>query len=136
MIIVMSEERMKRAAKRLRKVLCGCGVELKHFACLDLAVRLCGYKDWQDYRRLDGDEPLSPLDEDLSEEEFAARDEFQMNVLEEAGLSAVARELLDRANPTGSWVKQATAGLTFDDNSTERGHLDNSEDDRAGHLIA
>ncbi|SEI20934.1 glyoxalase superfamily protein [Tardiphaga sp. OK245] len=121
MIIMMSEERVKGMAKRLRKVLRGCGVELKHFACLELAVRLCGFEDWQNYRRRDVDAPLSLLDDDLWEEEFAARDEFQMSVLEEAGLGAVARELLDRANPTGSWAKQ-TSGPTFRDNSDERGH--------------
>jgi hypothetical protein len=40
--------------------------------------------------------------------DFAARDAFQMTVLEAAGLGKVARELLDRANPTGSWARQPT----------------------------
>lgn len=31
-----------------------------------------------------------------------------MGVLEAAGLAAVARELLDRANPTGSWTQHPT----------------------------
>lgn len=135
-MIIISEERVKGAAKRLRKVLRGCGVELKHFACLELAVRLCGFKDWENYRRRDVDEPISLLDEDLSEEEFVARDEFQMNVLDAAGLAAVARELLDRANPTGRWGKQANDGPTFQDNSAQRGHSYSFEDDLAGHLIA
>ena len=106
MIIMMSEDRMKGLTKRLRKVLRGLSVELKHTACLELAARLCGFKDWYTYLRRDLDEPLSPLDEEISEEDFAARDEFQMTVMEAAGLGAVARELLDRANPTGSWAKQ------------------------------
>lgn len=41
MIITISEKRLKQMAKRLRKVLRGLGLELKHFACLELAARLC-----------------------------------------------------------------------------------------------
>jgi hypothetical protein len=81
MIIMMTENRRKDMTKRLRRVLRGLGVDLRHTDCLELAARLCG---------------------------FAARDAFQMAVLETAGLGAVARELLDRANPTGSWAKQPT----------------------------
>jgi Glyoxalase superfamily protein len=106
MMIMMSEQRMKQMAKRLRKVLRGLGVELKHSACIELAARLCGFKDWYTYLRRDLDEPLSLLDEEISEEDFAARDAFQMAVLQAAGLGAIARELLDRANSTGSWAKQ------------------------------
>ncbi|WP_315750836.1 MULTISPECIES: hypothetical protein [unclassified Bradyrhizobium] len=58
------------------------------------------------YPRRDLEEPLSLLDDDLSEDDFAARDAFQMAALQTAGLGAVAGELLDRANPTGSWAKQ------------------------------
>jgi hypothetical protein len=47
--------------------------------------------------------PLSPLDEDLADDEFQASDEFQMQVLQEAGYGQVARELLERVNPSGSW---------------------------------
>jgi hypothetical protein len=108
MIIIMNENRMKGMTKRLRKVLREFGVDLKHTACLDLAARLCGFVDWHHYLRHDRDEPLSLLDEELSDDDFAARDEFQIAVLEAAGLRAVARELLDRANPTGSWAKQPT----------------------------
>jgi hypothetical protein len=108
MIIMMTEERMKRMAKRLRKVLRGLSVELKHTACLDLAARLCGFKDWYVYLNRDLDEPLSLLDDELSDSDFAARDAFQVTVLEAVGLSKVARELLDHANPTGSWATQAT----------------------------
>jgi hypothetical protein len=106
MITIMSEDRMKGMTKRLRRVLRGLSIELKHSACLELAARLCGFKDWYTYLRRDLDEPLSLLDYDLSEEDFAARDAFQMAVLQAAGLGAVARELLDRANPTGSWAQQ------------------------------
>lgn len=108
MIIIMTEDRMKGMTKRLRRVLRGLGVDLRHTACLELAARLCGFKDWYVYLNRDLDAPLSLLDEDLSEEEFAARDTFQMTVLEASGLGKVARELLDRANPTGSWARQAT----------------------------
>jgi hypothetical protein len=107
MIIMMSENRLKSVAKRLRKVLRGLGVDLKHTGCLDLAARLCGFKGWYVYLNRDLDVPLSLLDDDLSEEDFAARDAFQMGVLDAAGLGAVARELLDRANPTGSWSRQS-----------------------------
>ncbi|WP_407180408.1 glyoxalase superfamily protein [Bradyrhizobium sp. STM 3562] len=108
MIIMMSERRMKQMTKRLHKVLRGVGVELKHSACLELAARLCGFKDWYTYLRRDPEKPLSLLDEELPDEDFAARDAFQMAVLHAAGLGEVARELLDRANPTGSWARQST----------------------------
>lgn len=107
MIIIMTEERVKGMAKRLRKVLRVLGVELKHFTCLELAARLCGWNGWEHFRQRDPDALLSLLDDDLSDQEFAARDAFQMAVLQAAGLGAVARELLDRANPTGSWAKQS-----------------------------
>lgn len=42
MIIMMTEERVKGIAKRLRKILRGLGIEFKHFACLELASKLCG----------------------------------------------------------------------------------------------
>jgi hypothetical protein len=108
MIIMISEQRMKQMTKRLRTVLRGLGVELKHTVCLDLAARLCGFKDWKTYFRRDLNESLSLLDDELSDGDFATRDAFQMTVLEAAGLGKVARELLDRANPTGSWARQAT----------------------------
>jgi hypothetical protein len=114
MIIMMSEQRMKQMTKRLRRVLSGLGVELKHSAALNLAARPCGFKDWHNYLRRDLDEPLSLLDEDLSEEDFAARDAFQITVLEAERLGAVARELLDRANPTGSWAKQTNEEPAFE----------------------
>jgi hypothetical protein len=108
MIIYMSQQRAKQAAKRLRKVLLELGIDLKHTECLKLAARLLGFNDWYHFFQHDLDAPLSPLDEQLSDVEFAARDEFQVGVLAAAGLAAVARELLDRANPTGSWAKQPT----------------------------
>jgi hypothetical protein len=45
------------------------------------------------------------LDDEISDAEFAARDEFQIDVLAAAGPGTVARELLDRANPTGQWAR-------------------------------
>lgn len=107
MNIIMTEERMKRMAKRLRRVLRDLGVELKHTDCLKLSARLCGFDDWYQYLERDLDAPLGLLDHDLSEEDFIARDAFQMAVLQAAGLDAVARELLDRGNPTGSWLPLA-----------------------------
>jgi hypothetical protein len=103
MIIYMSEKRARDAAKRLRKVLRELGIDSRHTECLNLAGRLLGFNDWYHFLRHDLDAPLSALDEQLSDAEFAARDEFQMAVLAAAGHGAVARELLDRANPTGSW---------------------------------
>jgi hypothetical protein len=114
MIIMMSERRVKQMTNRLRKVLRELGVELKHTACLELAARLCGFEDWYHYLNRDLDQPLSLLDEELSEEAFAERDAFQVAVLEAAELGAVARELLDRANPTGSWAKQANGEPVFE----------------------
>ncbi|WP_143199277.1 hypothetical protein [Bradyrhizobium sp. NAS80.1] len=104
---MMSPDRMRGLAKRLRRVLRGLGVELKHTECLDLAARLVGFNGWYDYLKRDLDASLSPLDDSLSEEVFAARDAFQISVLLSAGLGEVARELLDRANPTGSWAQQS-----------------------------
>jgi hypothetical protein len=65
-----------------------------------------GFKDWYDFTRRNLDAPLGLLDEQLSDAEFVARDEFQMGVLAATGPGPVARELLDRANPTGAWSKK------------------------------
>jgi hypothetical protein len=107
MIIMVPEHMVKGTAKRLRKVLQDLGVEFRHTESLNLAARLLGFDNWQHYLGRDLDEPLSRFDEHLSDDDFAARDEFQMMVLQAAGLGPVARELLDRVNPTGSWAKTA-----------------------------
>jgi hypothetical protein len=111
MIIMMPENKVKGAAKRLRKILMERGLELKHVQCLDLSARLHGFEGWQHYVRRDISAPFSPFDHDLSEPEFVARDQFQMTVLESAGLGAIARELLDRVNPTGSWARATTSNV-------------------------
>jgi hypothetical protein len=113
MIIMMPEQKVKGTAKRLRKVLQALGIESRHTECLELAARLCRFNDWRHFLARDVDEPLSLFDEYLTEHDFAARDEFQMGVLAAAGLAQVARELLDRVNPTGSWAKQANEEPVF-----------------------
>jgi hypothetical protein len=70
-----------------------------------VAARLLGFNDGYHFLRHDPEAPLRPSDEELSDTDFAARDEFQMGVLTATGLQHVARELLDRANPTGSWAR-------------------------------
>ena len=90
----------------MKKVLRGLGVEIKHTKCLDLTVRMLGFNDHKAFVVRDLNAPLSPLDHELSDVEFAERDTFQMYILAAAGLGAVARELLDRANPTGQWHRQ------------------------------
>jgi hypothetical protein len=106
MRIYQSTGRTKGSAKRLRKVLRELCVEITHIQSLNLAVRLLGWRHWEDFLTRDLNADLSPLDGQLSDIEFALRDDFQMNVLASAGLGPIARELLDRANPTGSWVKE------------------------------
>src|SRR3974390_334205 len=101
MIIMIPEHRVKRTAKRLQKVLGILEVNFRYTQCLELAARLHGFEDWYQYLHRDLSQPLSPLDDDLSDEDFVARDAFQVRVLEAAGLGTIARELLDRANPTG-----------------------------------
>jgi hypothetical protein len=106
MIINMTDRRMSEAAKRLKKLLRDMGYETtKHTQCLELMAKLCGFQNWQAYCIRDL-ASLSLLDEDLPEQAFLARDAFQMKVLEDAGFGAVARELLDRVNPTGSWTRR------------------------------
>src|ERR1700694_2997745 len=110
MFIMMSEQRVKQMAKRLRKVLQLLGIESRHTECLELAVRLCGFHGWRHYLDRDLDEPLGLLDDAGLREEFTPPDKFQMAAMEAAGLGPVARELLDRVNPTGFWTKQSTEG--------------------------
>jgi hypothetical protein len=105
MIINMNESRVKDAAKRMRKILRGFGFEFSHMEYLEITVRLLGFENWQRYCHR-GSASLNSLDENLSEAEFMARDEFQMKVLAAAGLRPIARELLDRVNPTGSWGRK------------------------------
>jgi hypothetical protein len=107
MIIYKSEGRVKRSARRMQKILSELGTDLKYTACLNLAVQVLGFENYSHFCRRDLDAPLSPLDEELSDAEYVLRDEFQMGVLGAAGLGAVARELLDRANPTGAWGKKS-----------------------------
>jgi hypothetical protein len=111
MIINMSENRAKRAAKRMRKILSELGVDLYYMECLNLLVRLLGFDNYTHFCKRDLDAPLSPLDDELSEADFAVRDEFQMTVLAAAGLGPIARELLDRANPTGAWGSKAAENM-------------------------
>jgi hypothetical protein len=102
MSINMSQTRVKDSSKRLKKLLHDMGFELTCMDCLELSARLLGFKGWDSYWR-QHDTSLSPLDQDLTEEEFRARDQLQMGVLEAEGFGEVARELLDRCDPTGSW---------------------------------
>jgi hypothetical protein len=108
MRIYVQEDKAKGIAKRLRRVLRALGVETSYARCLNLAAQLLGYDHWAHFRARDPDAILSPFDEQLSDAEFLARDDFQMNVLATAGLTPIARELLDRANPTGSWARQTS----------------------------
>jgi hypothetical protein len=106
MIIYKSENRVKRSAKLMQKILRELDVDLKYTACLNLSVQILGFENYSHFCRRDLDAPLCPLDEELSDAAYLLRDEFQMGVLGAAGLGAVARELLDRVNPTGSWSRK------------------------------
>lgn len=82
------------SSKRLKKLLHDMGIEQTGAACLELSARLLGFNSWESYSH-QHDVPLSPLDEDLTDEEFLARDALQLKVLE--------AQLLDRCDPIGSW---------------------------------
>ncbi|WP_152535460.1 hypothetical protein [Bradyrhizobium sp. Ai1a-2] len=101
-VINMSQTRVMDSGKRLKRLLQDVGIERTEMECLELSARLLGFKSWDSYRSR-RDLPLSPLDDDLTDEEFCARDSLQMSVLELEGLGSVARQLLDRCDPTGSW---------------------------------
>jgi hypothetical protein len=105
MIILVTPNRVKGTAKRLRGVLRELGYDGRLLKCLELSAKLYGFQNWNHYLRHDLDAPLSPLDCFLSDADFAARDDFQLQVLADAGYAAIARDLLDRVNPTGSWAK-------------------------------
>jgi hypothetical protein len=109
MIVMMPESRVKSVAKRLRKVLTAKGIDIKHVRCLDIAARLNGFDDWKHYCGRDRSEPLAAFDHKLSEDDFSARDAFQIGVLEAEGLGALARDVLDRVDPTGIWSTTALA---------------------------
>jgi hypothetical protein len=110
MRIYQATNRAKGSAKRLRKVLRELCVEITHIQSLNLAVQLLGWRHWEDFLARDLNADLSPLDGQLSDVDFALRDDFQMNVLASAGLAPIARELLGRANPTGSWARSSGCG--------------------------
>ncbi|SPP92845.1 glyoxalase superfamily protein [Bradyrhizobium vignae] len=94
--------RVKRVATRMKKLLRTQGVHITHMEALDLSVQLLGFADWTEFCRRDLNAPLSPSDEQLSDEAFVARDDFQMEVLAEAGFAKYARLVLDVTNPTGA----------------------------------
>jgi hypothetical protein len=100
--IYMPEYRVKRVATRLKKFLRKSGVDISHLEALDVAVQILGFDDWPAFRNRDLDVPLSPFDEQLSDDDFLARDDFHTRALAEAGLAQYARQILDWTNPTGS----------------------------------
>jgi hypothetical protein len=111
MIMYVSEKRVKRSARRMQAILSELGTDLKYVPCLNLAVRLLGFDNYTHFCKRDPDAPLSLLDHEISDGDFVARDNFQMAVLADAGLGHVARELLDRANPTGTWGSKAEENM-------------------------
>lgn len=102
MAINMSPTRVIDSSKRLKKLLHDMRIEQTGAECLELSVRLLGFNYWESYSH-QHDVPLSPLDENLTDEEFFARDALQLKVLEAEGFGELARQLLDRCDPTGSW---------------------------------
>lgn len=108
MIVHISEDRIKRNAKRLKRALCALGFEVTLSRCQDLSAQMVGLNDFHDYRTRSLHSPLSPYDEDLSDRDLAARFALQLAALSAAGYSAVATALLDRVNPTA----RSTAGST------------------------
>jgi hypothetical protein len=101
MAINMSQTRVMDSSKRLKRLLQDMGIERTGAECLELSARLLWFRSWDSYWH-QRDSPLSPLDQDLTDEEFLARDALQMKVLEAEGFGEVARLLLDRCDPTGS----------------------------------
>jgi hypothetical protein len=92
---------LEYASKRLKAFLQENGFDITYAQALDLSARICRCKNWDSYKDQNG-QPLSPLDQDLTEAELAHRDRFQMDVLEREGYGEIASELLDRVDPTGS----------------------------------
>ena len=84
MAINMSQTRVMDSSKRLKRLLQDMGIERTGAECLELSARLLGFKSWDSYWH-QRDLPLSPLDQDLTDEEFLARDALQMKVLEAEG---------------------------------------------------
>ena len=80
MIINMPSFRVNDSAKKLKKILRQMGFEVAHTECLELSARLFGFESWQRYCHREF-APLSPFDQELTDEEFAARDAFQMKHL-------------------------------------------------------
>ena len=105
-MIIMTPEHKIKGCKATAQDPAGTGNRLPVHAMPRARFAALRFENWYQYLRRDLSKPLSPLDEDLSEADFAARDKFQICVLEAAGLGPVARELLDRVNPTGSWARQ------------------------------
>lgn len=81
MAIKMPPTRVIDSSKRLKKLLHDMGIEQTGAECLELSVRLLGFNYWESYSH-QHDVPLSPLDENLTDEEFFARDALQLKVLE------------------------------------------------------
>jgi hypothetical protein len=109
--INMSQTRVKDSSKRLKAFLQEKGFDLTCGQAL-VSARLLGFKSWDSYWH-QHDLPLSPLDRDLSEEEFVERDRLQMKVCEAEGYGEIAEEFLDRVDPTGSWHQTFPEGEGF-----------------------
>jgi len=102
MRIKLAPAEMEKSVQRLEAFLQERGFAIAHDEALELSARLLGFENWERCRG-ERSQPLSPLDQDLSEAELARRDRLQMDVLEREGYGEIADELLDRVDPTGSW---------------------------------
>jgi hypothetical protein len=74
-------------SKRLKTFLQKRGFDIAHTQALDISARILGFKSWDHYRD-QNDQRVSLLDQDLTEEELAHRDRFQIDVVCTENLSS------------------------------------------------
>jgi hypothetical protein len=118
MRFITSEWSVKRNARRLKNALQRHGRELQYTKCLDLIAKLYGFAHFSELKRVVGNAPTSPLDDDVDDSTLEKRFQRQERVMAEAGFADIAGPLLDELNPTGR-RKRSTA---FDDTADEIAH--------------
>lgn len=115
---LISTKRPKTVAKKLKKAASAIGIELKLSRAQHAVARMYGYANWLDLHSSVGGRPLSPLDDELTDDELMARQAYQSNALAvELDINLeVATALVDAVPPTG---RLGGAQLQPDDGEVE-----------------
>jgi len=117
----------KAKCRRLKNALQRHGRELQYTKCLDLIAKLYGFAHFSELKRVVGNAPTSPLDDDVDDATLEKRFQRQERVMAEAGFADIAGPLLDELNPTG----RRQLSTVFDASADEIAHEPDADKPRS-----